>query len=289
MTDTNPVPKPFNHDISDAQNTLTVITVDKTQDPPVGQMRKMHRSGDRGGYQWNNTIANSSCTECHSLPLKPIAPLGYKVVNGKEKRMSPEQEAQVEAMNYLLKQPVSWGAVKVGDKEKRLGPAQDSYPFGWGKEDSHTRQDEFLKACASKPAAYSYSGFGGYRVNVQQKNPESINYRKVAEAMRCTECHDNANRGILHERFSRNELEFKILIDKSMPPNATLTDDERIALFNCLKAEQGALNNEWRKSGEWMTGASCFGDQFNGNPPKYNPSAAKPATEETKSNKAVNQ
>jgi hypothetical protein len=285
----NPVPKPNKGKLHEAQQTLTVITVDKTQDPPVGQMRKLHRYGNEG-YRWSNEILNSSCTSCHSLPLKPIAPLGYKHVNGDEQRMSPEQEAQVDAMNYLLKQPVSWGTVKVGDKEKRLGPPIHDYPFGWEKKDSITREDEFLKECASASRSYTHTGFGRYNVTIQQKDPSTINYRKVAEAMSCTQCHDNANRGKLHENFARSEIAFKILIDKTMPPNATLTDDERLALFNCLQAEQNALMKDWKQSGEWMTGASCFGDQFKGNPPKnYTGKAAAKPEATTDSTKAVHQ
>lgn len=286
----NPVPKPRNGKIHDAQRTLTVITVDKTQDPPVGQMRKLHRTGRKDGYQWSNEILHSSCTGCHTLPLKPIAPLGYKHVNGNEQRMSPEQEAQVDAMNYLLKQPVSWGVVKVGNKEKRLGPPMHSYPMGWEKKDSITREDEFLKACASNERSYNHRGFGDYTVTIQQKDPSTINYRKVAEAMSCTQCHDNQNRGKLHESFSRAEIAFKILIDKTMPPNGTLTDDERLALYNCLQAEQQVLIKDWRKSGEWMTEASCFGDQFKGNPPKnYNVKAPATPDASTQPNKAVHQ
>ena len=289
-TKNNPVPEPRNGKIHDAQNTLTVITVDKTQDPPVGQMRKLARTGERNGYQWTNNISNNSCTGCHTLPLKPIAPLGYKHVNGEEQRMSPEQEAQVDAMNYLLKQPVCWGEFKVGYKVKRLGPPISSHRLGWAPVNSNTRTDDYIKACASVVPSYTYNGFGGYKATVRQKDPSSINYRKVAEAMSCTECHDNANRGVLHEGFSREEVAFKILIDRTMPPNGTLTDDERLALYNCLQMEQADLKKEWRKSGEWMTGASCFGDQFKGNPPKnYNPAKNKPASDSSKSSKAVNQ
>lgn len=285
----NPTPK---SDVSNSQNVLTIITVDKTKTPPVGQMRLLSRmdmneamearySGrpipkESGGFTWNNEIHTQECMQCHTGPLRPISPIGYKTLNGNEQAMTPEQSKNIDAINGVLEQPVTWGTIKYGGTVVRLGPELDSQPTGWAPDDSVTRTEDFLKRCANVGSMEYYDSFNpAYKVKVTQKNPPNINYETLANAMSCVECHDNKTHGALHSGFSPSEIQFKILVDKSMPRNAVLTDDERVALVSCLSAERSAVRAEWKKRGEWMKKASCFGDQFNGKPPKIiGPTAA---------------
>lgn len=277
-----PDPKPSNDDFTQAQDTLTVITVDKTKTPPVGQLRLMTKINGTNSYRWNNNTQISSCISCHTQPLRPISPRGYEYVNGKEKKMSPEQAAQVAALNQKLSQPTSWGSRVINGKEVRFGPAIDSQPLGWAPEDSFTRKEEFLRSCATRNPAYSYSGYGDYRVQLKQNNPPEINYEKLSEAMNCFKCHDGNTRGPIHEYMSEGNFTFKVAVDRSMPHGIDLNTDERLALVNCLPAERVALKNVWRKGGSWMSQVSCYGDQFNGKPPKIIGSPTKTTTIENK-------
>lgn len=267
----NPLPKPSNGDFTKTNGALTIITVDKKQKPPVGQLRKIYAYGspDASGrvpYTWSNQTEDPrDCMNCHTGPLRPISPIGYKNVNKDEEKMDPVQEQQVDALNSYLEQTVSWQKTTMNGKVIKSGPPVDNYPLGWAPPDSKTRQEDFLKTCATSQTSQYYSGRGGYSVNINQGNPAKINYEKLAEAMNCVACHNNERRGILHEGFSSSELKFKILVDRSMPRGGVdLNDDERLALYSCLFAEREAVKDEWRKSGDWLRRASCYGDQFDG-------------------------
>jgi len=267
-TANNPLPKPSNPHMSEAQDTLTVITIDKTKKPPVGQLRKLIKY-DGKNYSWSNTTKIQDCIGCHASPLRPISPRGYKHVNHEDK-MSPEQSAKTDAINKLLNRSgVSWGTStgKNNDKKKiRLGPPIDSYPTGWAPKNFKTRTKDFIKKC-SIAKDINYKGFDKYKVKLSQNKPPKINWRRVRNGMKCFKCHNNTKRGILHEDFSMDENIFKIAIDHSVPPDVDLNDDERLALVSCLKAERSILKKEWRKRGKWMEQSTCLGDQFDGKPP----------------------
>ncbi len=271
----NPVPNPSNGNISEGMNTLTVITVDKTKNPPVGQMRIMSRVGDEG-YRWNNDITFETCTSCHTTPLRPISPLGWRNVNGTEQPMSAADSRTTDELNAILGSYVSWGKRNFNGREVRLGPPLNSQPTGWAPENSPTRQEAFLRECATSQTSFSYSGFGNYRANLQMSNPPQINYQRLGEAMNCFECHNDKNRGKLHDAYADDEIQFKIAVDRTMPHNIELNKDERIALISCLPAEKSQLRDTWLNSGEWMKQSPCFGRQF-ATPPRL-PLGQTPAT-----------
>ena len=76
--------------------------------------------------------------------------------------------------------------------------------------------------------------------------------------MNCYSCHNGKDQGVLTDRFSDDELRFKILVDRTMPPNgATLNVNERLALYNCLIEERDAVGSKWTEGGEWMRKISC--------------------------------
>lgn len=59
------------------QNHMTIITVDKNQNPPIADLRLLIRAPNSNAYSWSNTLKSSDCSGCHSNPLRPISPRGY--------------------------------------------------------------------------------------------------------------------------------------------------------------------------------------------------------------------
>lgn len=275
----DPTPNPRNGNFAKAQNTLTVITVDKTKTPAEGQMRIMRKAYGTDNYQWDNTINISSCTSCHTTPTRSISPRGYLTVNGSEKRMTPEQEEMVDRLNNKLGQPNSWGKKVIDGVEVRFGPSMASFPLGWAPANSETRKEEFMKACATERKSSDQYGFGGYQASFKMNTPPEINYPRLAEAMNCVRCHDGSSRGPMHEGYGRDNVEFKILVDRSMPHGMELNGDERMALVNCLYREREKVKSIWRETGPWMTKASCYGMQFKNGAPKPQPTTNPSATQ----------
>ena len=88
--------------------------------------------------------------------------------------------------------------------------------------------------------------------------------------MNCASCHNNRSRGALNELTDYAQIDFKILVDQSMPLGAhvnplengdaqseatdELTADERIALANCLEEE---FKLEQQELAKWLTATSC--------------------------------
>ncbi|HXH29598.1 MAG TPA: hypothetical protein VNJ01_02185 [Bacteriovoracaceae bacterium] len=242
-------PSPGNNDKSNLhhRNVLTVITIDKTKDPRVGQMKRFFNEGKKGTYRWDSKVEADGCIECHASPYRPISPLGYGAVdNGSP--MSVEDQKTVTELNQMLGgQQIAWAKTMVNGKEVRSGPPIDSKPWGWVPEPATavTRKKEFLLSC------------GATAENADQ----------VREAMNCFGCHNNKDRNIIHDQFKQREIRFKILGDKSMPHNMTnLGDPERLALYKCLVAENNQTQDEWKNSGLWMKQMSCRGNQFKGKP-----------------------
>jgi hypothetical protein len=241
-------------------DTLTVITADKTVNPPVGQLRLMNQPEDsletnQSRYVWNDRLQARSCTACHSVPLRSISPRGYGHVNW-ELPMNDADQALVTEINGMMKiDNFSWGTDSAGFK---LGARPDSHPYGWAPASSDTRSEAFIRTCFEERQGEDYFGFGNYQVRVD-KNPEAQleDWMKIKNAMNCVGCHDNKVRGYLHEGFSFDELVFKVLIDKSMPPDSDLTNDERLTVLTCIQKEHDLTNEAWRKTGSWLKKQSC--------------------------------
>lgn len=251
--------KQFSH----GQDVLTIISVDKTKKPPLGELKLFKFDKEQGAYRWQTDATfTRQCIECHSTPLRLLSPRGYRVTNGGEKRLSPEEEAKITEINeMMLIEGVSWGHSKVDGRTVPRGPNLDSFPLGWAPPLSETRKEQFLRDCANKsgPSGLSYAGLdNNYFVAFKpSKFPPEINFSKLAQAMNCTQCHNNSARGVLHSKFSMQEIKFKILVDRSMPPGADLNIDERIALFNCLESEISILTPQWQAKGDWMRKEDC--------------------------------
>ena len=259
----NPEPEIRGGNISAGQNVLTVITVDKTKNPPVGQLRLLEKDIATGNYRWNDKLRSRSCTECHTSPLRTISPVGYLTTNGAEQRMNPQTEQTITEINEMMTGKASWGAFETNTGQViRRGPPLESQPYGWAPEGSPTRTEDYLKTCSTTQSSYSFTAFGGYSYSGTMSSSPPINYAKLQNAMNCAYCHNGNVRGKLHANFSFEEMVFKVLVDKSMPPGEDLNQNERMALLNCMRAEFRAVSNKWKESGEWMKSAACT-DQFN--------------------------
>jgi hypothetical protein len=100
-------------------------------------------------------------------------------------------------------------------------------------------------------------------------NPQ-INFEKVRNAMLCETCHNNRQRYAITDDTDSATVDYKILVDQSMPlgahqdpmesrtrngqPVDTLNLDERIALANCLQDE---LRIERSRLDQFLTQRSC--------------------------------
>jgi|GEM_PF-3129209 len=277
----DPITRPHNGNLTGGFETLTMITVDKTTNPPLGQLRILKKSPIKpNSYYWNpettNTIGTRSCISCHSTPFRAISPVGYKFTNeiktafvtGQEKRMDREHESTVNKINELLSRSgVSWGTAKKDNREVRFGPDIDSQPWGWAPAGSMTRKQEFIEKCASERTAFSATSRAGghYRAEFKPDETASVNWQKVAKAMNCISCHNGKNRGIIHNEFSPSTVAFKIIATREMPESddpenplaPELNTDERLALYSCLQKERLTVAQEWKKSGWWMTRTKC--------------------------------
>jgi hypothetical protein len=288
MHDPNIDPQLVNLDKGDA--TMTIITVDRSLNPPQGDLRLMQKdySNSRDeytAYQWENISEAQRCMSCHSNPLRPISPRGYLTTNvfkGKQEGKLQQATANmVDALNKMMNVPgLTWRRTLVsqnlpdGNTKKirvRLGPALDSMPYGWPAANSPTRSDEFLKDCIASADFQPYYGFGGYEVIPNKPNdyPNGVRISEIRRSMNCVMCHNNSYHGSLHEGFRPHELQFKITVDRSMPPwsgtylpngnRDELSDPERHALLNCLikEAQQTDVKSSWLKSGKWLRQQTC--------------------------------
>jgi hypothetical protein len=97
-----------------------------------------------------------------------------------------------------------------------------------------------------------------------------IRWERVRDAMKCASCHNNKQRGALNSGTGWGEIDFKVLVDQSMPYGwhrnpldrgdadkpvlDLLNQNERIAVVNCLLAE---WRQEQGKTLEWLKENSC--------------------------------
>jgi hypothetical protein len=148
-----------------------------------------------------------------------------------------------------------------------------------------TRQREFIMGGTfngvdypgcfkARPAVSVVDIFGRApgRANIYRLSPvPQVRWQFVRDAMNCSSCHGNTSRGAITAKIDYSQVDFKILVDQSMPhnyhmnpmdrgsPNAPvqdrLTPDERIALANCLKVEFEQY--ERTKVRESLTSVAC--------------------------------
>jgi hypothetical protein len=257
----NPYPAPKDGKIFQGQGILTVITVDRRQWPPIGQLRKLPLDGQANAYRWNDNLGTKECQSCHSVPLRAISPLGFGHVTG-EQPLEPEDQAVIREVNGMMNIPdLSWGTCKTSSREIPLGPEPDSFPMGWVPKNSPTRKKEYLSQCvqSAKQVEVRHIGNDWRELVYKMSDKPKINYDNLKKAMNCYECHNGTVRGVIHSSFNNSELDFKVLVDRSMPLGMEdqLSVDERIALLSCLRTEREDLQRAWRASGDWMRKTKC--------------------------------
>tara|TARA_B110001454_G_scaffold106457_1_gene100204 strand:- start:43883 stop:45295 length:1413 start_codon:yes stop_codon:yes gene_type:complete len=277
----DPVIRPHNGNMTQGFDILTMITVDKTKNPPVAQLRILQKDPTQENtYFWNPATTNTSgaraCISCHASPFRAISPVGYKFTNhiktdffnGEEKPMDAEQKAMTDKINEIMNRPgVSWGSTEKDGREIRFGQDIDSQPWGWAPPDSPTRKKEFIEQCASERQAIIGSSRAGghYRVELNPDINAPISWEKISKAMNCVSCHNGKNRGVIHNEFSPSTVAFKIAITREMPESddpenplpPDLNADERMALVWCLKKERTQVAQAWKESGWWMQRSKC--------------------------------
>lgn len=271
--------------------TFTMVSLDKAADGKPGQVyfQMFKRTGFGSGiYTPSGTAGVSSCYSCHPNGLRSISPMGYHVRAG-EPQLPPDAWAAVKTINDAMDEGadlkmVSWRDVGGNPlmRPKAYWPI-----YGANKPlNGMTRTREFImggtlangttvEGCyKSRPTVKVTDIFGRPpgRNNIYKLNDTpDIAWEKVRDAMKCETCHNNKGRGAINKGTSYEQVDFKILVDQSMPlgfhenpldqgqdPAAavkdSLTGDERIALANCLK-DEFAMEAPFQK--EWLTAQAC--------------------------------
>jgi hypothetical protein len=277
----DPIVHPHNGNVTQGYETLTMITVDKTKNPPVGQLRILKKDSlQENTYFWNsdntNTGGTRSCILCHSTPFRTISPVGYKFTNtisnyqftGEEQPMGKEQREVTDKINELMSRPgITWGSADKNGREVRFGPEIDSQPWGWAPIGSATREKEFIEQCATERQSILNSSRAGghYRVTLTPNPDAPISWEKISKAMNCVSCHNGKSRGVLGTEFAPSTIAFKVAITREMPESddpenplpPELNADERMALVWCLKKERNQVAQSWKESGWWMQRSKC--------------------------------
>jgi len=276
--------------VNGLQQSLTIITVDRSKRPPEGEARLLKRVAGRTGYQWSAPVEPTQCMECHTNPLRPISPVGYNSLNPfstanstaleSELPMDEATAAKVQAINDRMVIPgLRWvkqsAHLRIGPVNHTAsfpgGVSPDLLPWGWAPPNSPTRTDEFLRRCSQNPGRTSFTGFGRRRVTIEAptESERQVDLARVRKAMNCYSCHNNEFRGALHSQMSYEELFFKIAVDRTMPPfdgeighdglPDELTKYERVVLFNCLVSErkEHSVQAAWREQKPWLTARAC--------------------------------
>lgn len=208
-----------------------------------------------GAYTISPRSPSKECQLCHPNGLRQISPLGMITEPG-EPALPDAAKAGVAAMNRLLASypGVDWGTAKGGSESAfdagrvpALGPVSP-----WS---ASTRTRNFLVGADGKSGCAfsqpSYEAPGRLKGQTLEMSGKPIRWERVRDAMSCATCHGAGPRQPL-ARTIRSEILFKVGVERSMPPAADLTDDERLALVSCLLAER----KEEQKS--FLASTSCF-------------------------------
>lgn len=260
--------------------TFTMVTLDKkvNSKPSAVYFQKFFRSGSGSPiFTPESNSSVSSCVSCHPNGLRAISPLGYHVRAG-EAQLPEDDWKSAELINKLMEtdagtKSVTWREVagKSLLTPRAFGPIVGPLKPLAGADN---RTEAFIKSCFDKRKEISVTDiFGrapGANNHYKLSATPQVNWEKVAGAMKCQTCHNDVQRGAMNDLTSWAQIDFKILVDQSMPlgmhhnpveqgsPSEAVVDelngDERIALTNCLKVE---FDNEQTQLLKWLTAASC--------------------------------
>ncbi len=261
---------------------FTMVSLDRPQNGKPGQVYFQMFDRESQGPKFNprSNSGVTSCVSCHPNGLRAISPLGLHV-RASEAQLPVEDWFAAKVINDSMdtaanKKAVSWRSGKVNGVMKPFFNAADQGPI-MGLEtplnDKFTRSKAFIMGgtlpngqtaagCFKRRNTVSVRDIfgrapGANNVYTLSANP-SIRWDKVRDSMKCATCHNNVDRGGLNNTMDMSQVDFKILVDQSMPdgmhvnpldtvdgvPGSAdspvkdqLTADERIALANCVAAE----------------------------------------------------
>jgi hypothetical protein len=275
--------------------TFTMISLTRAKGAaPAEVYFQMFRRQDFKSATYAPSAARSmdSCLSCHPNGLRPISPLGYHVRPG-EKQLSQDAWAAVKTMNEAMDdlaggKLVSWRSAltETGERLPFLKPASYWPVVGAIKPlNTISRTQAFIiggtlpdgtttPGCYKRLPTISLTDIFGRppgEANIYTLSAAPIkNWTKVRNAMLCETCHNNRIRYALNSRTDEATINYKILVDQSMPigmhtdpfergdmslpPSDRLTQDERISLVNCLQAE---TELETELLGTWMSQEAC--------------------------------
>jgi hypothetical protein len=275
-------------------STFTMVSQDRAESGKPGQVFfQMFFRGDGPAFEPGGPINLDGCVSCHPNGLRAISPLGYHVREGEE-ALPDEDWKAVELINRKMTEDAGfkasgWGVgTDLDGASKPLYRAERGPIMGPIKPlNGISRTREFImggtingqqvEGCFNKRRQIRLRDIFGRAPGMvdamsvfQLSETPQIDPDKVITAMACEGCHVNGQRWPLNSSTSFNQVQYKILVDQSMPlgwhqnpldsGNETgrvvdkLTPDERFALANCLEAEFQLEQNNLAK---WMTQDSC--------------------------------
>lgn len=277
--------------------TFTMVSLDRRVGSEPGKVyfQKFFRNGSGNPiFTPQSNTGVTGCVSCHPNGLRAISPLGYHVRDGEEQLPEADWKA-VELINDAMisgagGRAVSWRNVIVDSSTNVTKPLLNtksrSPSIGPSKPlNGVSRLKEFILG-GTLPDGTQTSGCYNRRTHIDvtdifgrapgNKNiydlsaSPNVNWEKVADSMNCGSCHNDRTRGALNDYTSWSLIDFKILVDQSMPLGAhsnplelgstdepvqdDLTADERMALTNCLQAEYELERQQLLK---WMTQDAC--------------------------------
>ncbi len=284
--------------------TTTILTVRKGKpgEQPLVLFNKFSRFSGEDAFRPNHESA-LNCYGCHPNGMRAIAPLGFSLTEDEHQRgqeIPPDMWKVIQDMNASMNLNQrftlpSFGNVRTSDGKIRpllnvnglgplVGPLRpllrkvSSVPDGTKKISFPTRTKTFIDGpggCAKQEKEINvpdiFRRAAGSNNNYKWNDQLPFDWKKVSKAMNCASCHNNEVHGALNGTTSWSTIQFKVLVDKSMPLWAhrnpaerasasdpavqdTLNLNERIALINCLAAE---FNEEKTREKEWLTEQSC--------------------------------
>lgn len=283
-----PVPSPADYE-AEARGELslprifTMVSLDRRNGSSAAQVyfQRFVRTRGKAAFKAEENANPKRCIGCHPNGLRAISPLGYHVRSG-ESRMNDSDWETVKLINDAMVQaagtrPVTWrdAPVRAGSTERKplLKPAANGPAIGPLKAlNSRSRTQAFIAQCAQKRRTVEVKDIFGRapgRNNVYRMsaNPQ-IDADKILRFMSCSACHGGATRSPLNALTDWEQVDFKILVDQSMPLGThqdplesgtaevqdQLNGDERLALANCLLAE---YELEQKETVAWLTQGEC--------------------------------
>ncbi len=273
---------------ADYPRTFTMISLDKATDDQPAEIyfQMFSRNGTNTGvYIPQSNSGVSGCVNCHPNGMRSISPLGLHVRAG-EAQLPEDAWNAAQLINEAMDDDVngrlvSWRGAQVDGKFKSFMKPEAFWPImGATKPINKVSRSQAFIMGGTLPDGTTTPGCYKRRATVRvtdifgrppgQKNiytlspTPQINWQNVRNGMLCETCHNNRNRYAINERTDSSTIDYKILVDQSMPlgahqdpleqgsatepPVDTLTPDERIALANCLQAEmaeEAKLLNKW--------------------------------------------